>query len=138
MRWLPSGHVASNIKGSHPAPERRMREDRRVILAIILGTSALLAAWAGYWWSSVLLGAKANRASRVASVIFPFLIAGILAWAAGSLLGANGIDIEDIASLNARVIAGIILATAIVQLIPSVLIAMLVGSTSDKRTPAKH
>jgi hypothetical protein len=109
-----------------------------MILAIILGTSALLAAWAAYWWSSVLLGVKTNRASRAASVISPFLIAGVLAWAAGSLLGANGIDIEEIANLKARVITAIFFATAIVLLIPSVLIAMLAGSTSDKRSSAKN
>jgi hypothetical protein len=115
-----------------------MREDRRVILAIILGTSAMLAAWAGYWWSSVLLGAKANRASRTASVISPFPIAAILAWAAGPLLDAIGFDIGSVASLNPKEIAAIFFAVAIVLLIPTVLIAMLAGQLFDKRTPAKN
>jgi hypothetical protein len=115
-----------------------MREDRRVILAMILGVSALLAAWAGYWWSTVLLGAKANRASRTASVISPFLIAGVLAWAASPVLVASGIDIESIASLNGREIAAIFFAVAILQLIPTILLAMLAGKLFDKRTPAKN
>jgi hypothetical protein len=109
-----------------------------MILAIILGTSALLAAWAGYWWSSVLLGSKANRASRRASVISPFLIAGGLAWAAGSLLGANGIDLEGLANSYPRQIAALFFATAILILIPTLLIAMLAGQLFDKRTPAKN
>jgi len=115
-----------------------MREDRRVPLAIILGTSALLAAWAGYWWSSVLLGAKANHASHTASVISPFLIAGVLAWAAGPLLDANGIDIEGLMNWHMRGFAAIFFAVAIVLLIPTVLIAMLAGQLFDKRTPAKN
>ncbi len=109
-----------------------------MILAIILGTSAVLAAWAGYWWSSTLLGAKANRPSRMASVISPFLIAGVLAWAAGPLLGACGIDIEVLPSWNPKAMAAVFFATAIVLLIPTVLIAMLAGKLSDKRTPTKN
>ncbi|MGA3034821.1 MAG: hypothetical protein ABSD70_16165 [Terracidiphilus sp.] len=109
-----------------------------MILAIILGTSALLAAWAGYWWSSVLLGAKANRASRTASVISPFAIAVVLAWAAGSVLGANGIDIEVLPSSNPKAMAAIFFAFAIVLLIPTVLIALLAGQLSNKCSPAKN
>jgi hypothetical protein len=114
-----------------------MREGRGVILAIILGTSALLAAWAGYWWSSVLLGVKANRASRMASVISPFPIAGVLAWAASSVLGTSGIDLEALPSWNPKAMAAIFFATAIAMLIPTVLIAMLAGKRFDKRPSTK-
>jgi hypothetical protein len=107
-------------------------------LAILLGTSALLAAWAGYWWSSVLLGAKANRASRTASVISPFLIAAVLAWTAGPLLDANGIDLQGLMNWHIRGFAAIFFAVAIVLLIPTVLIAMLVGELVNKRTAAKN
>ncbi|MGB0064490.1 MAG: hypothetical protein WBP85_08600 [Terracidiphilus sp.] len=106
-------------------------------LAIILGTSTLLAAWAGYWWSSVLLGAKANRASQIASVICPFLIAGLLGWVAGPLLDANGIDIAGLLSWHWKGFAAIFFAVAIVLLIPTVLIAMLAGRLFEKRTPTK-
>jgi hypothetical protein len=109
-----------------------------MILAIILGTSALLAAWAASWWSSALLGAKANRASQIASVTCPFLIAGLLAWAAGPLLDTNGIDIEGLMNWHMRGFAAIFFAAAIVLLIPTLLIAMLAGQLFDKRTPAKN
>jgi hypothetical protein len=114
-----------------------MRKDCPVILATILGLSALLAAWAAYWWSSVLLGPKANRASRIASVISPFLIVGILGCAAGPLLDANGIDVESLMKWHMRGFAAIFFAAAIVMLIPTVLIAQLVGESSDERNPAK-
>jgi hypothetical protein len=117
--------------------KRRMREDCPVFLATILGTSALLAAWAAYWWSSVLLGPKANRASRIASVVSPFLIAGVLAWATSPLLDAYGIDIESLMRWQMKGFAAIFFAAAIVMLIPTVLIAQLVGESSDKRNPAK-
>ena len=87
-----------------------------MILAIILGTSALLAAWAGYWWSSVLLGAKANRASRTASIISPFLIAGVFAWAADPLVDAYGIDLQSLMNWHIRGFAAIFFAVAIVFL----------------------
>jgi len=108
-----------------------------MILAIILGTSALLAAWAGYWWSSLLLGTKANRASRTASVISPFVIAVVLAWASGLVLGANGIDIGVLPSSNPKAMAAIFFAIAIVLLIPTVLIAMLAGSLFKKHAQLK-
>jgi hypothetical protein len=111
-----------------------MRDDRRMILAIILGTSAVLAAWAGYWWSSILLGAKANRASRTASVISPVVIAVVLVWAAGPLVDTYGIDLEGIANWNAKEVAAFFFGTAVVLLIPTVLIAMT-GRVFDKRTP---
>lgn len=107
-------------------------------LAIILGVSALLAAWAAYWWSSALLGAKSNRASRTASVTCPFLIAGVLAWIASSALGANGIDLEGLASWNGKEIAALFFAVALLLLVPTVLIAMLAGRLFDNRTPAKN
>jgi predicted PurR-regulated permease PerM len=109
-----------------------------MILAIILGTSALLAAWAGYWWSSVLLGAKANRASRTASIISPFLIAGVFAWAADPLVDAYGIDLQSLMNWHIRGFAAIFFAVAIVFLIPTVLIAMIVGELHNKRTAAKN
>jgi uncharacterized membrane protein YjjB (DUF3815 family) len=115
-----------------------MREDRRVLLAIILGVSALLAAWAAYWWSSALLGAKTNRASQIASVICPFPIAAVLWWAAGPLLDANGIDIQGLMNWHMTGFAAIFFAAAIILLIPSVLIAMLAGQLFDKRAPAKN
>ncbi len=115
-----------------------MREDRRVLLAIILGVSALLAAWAAYWWSSALLGAKANRASQIASVICPFPIAGVLWWAAGPLLDANGIDIEGLMNWHMKGFAAIFFVAAIVLLIPTVLIAMLAGKLFDRSTLAKN
>ena len=107
------------------------------MLAIILGVSALLAAWAAYWWSSALLGTKANRASKIASVICPFPIAGLLAWAAGPLLDANGFDFAELTKWHVRGFAVIFFAVAIVLLIPTVLIAMLAGSLHNKRAPAK-
>jgi len=115
-----------------------MRGDRRVTLAIILGVSALLAAWAAYWWSSALLGTKSNRASRTASVVCPFLTAGVLAWAASSALGANGIDLDGLASWNGRESAAIFFAVALLLLIPTVLIAMLAGRLFNNRTSAKN
>ena len=115
-----------------------MQEDRRVILAIILGTSALLAAWTAYWWSSVLLGAKANPASRTASVISPFVIAAVLAWAAAPLVEAYGIDLEGLMNWHIRGFAAIFFAVAVVLLIPTILIAMLAGELLNKRTVAKN
>ena len=109
-----------------------------MILAMILGASALLAAWAGYWWSSVLLGAKANRASRTASVICPFVIAIVLGWAAGPLLGTSGIDIDALPSWNPKAMAAIFFTIAIVLLIPTVLIAMLAGTLFNKRSAARN
>jgi predicted PurR-regulated permease PerM len=109
-----------------------------MILAIILGTSALLAAWAGYWWSSVLLGAKANRASRTASIISPFLIAGVFAWAADPLVDAYGIDLQGLMNWHIRGFAAIFFAVGIAFLIPTVLIAMMVGELHNKRTAAKN
>jgi ammonia channel protein AmtB len=112
-----------------------MLEDRRVILAIILGVSALLAAWAAFWWSSALLGARTNRASRIASIICPFPIAAGLWWAVGPLLDANEIDIEGLMNWHLRGFTVIFFACAIVLLIPTVLIAMLAGQMTNKRTP---
>ncbi len=114
-----------------------MRKDSKVILAIILCTSALLAAWAAYWWSSALLGAKANRASRTASVICPFLLAGVLAWPASSVLGANGIDIEGLATWDAKEDSAIFFAVALLLLIPTVIIALPAGRLFEDRTATK-
>ena len=108
-----------------------------MILAILLLISSTLAAWAAYW-SLGLWGMESNRASRIVCVICPFLIAGIIAYPAISLLGAMGVDIEALDDLEHLQVRAAFFAFAIVLLIPTVLIALLAGKKFNKRTLAKN
>ncbi len=107
-----------------------------MILAIFVVISALLATWVSYW-STNLFRSLSNRASRIACLVSPGLLAITAGIVTGAYLGASGAEIQ-LSDHPARYeIAATILAITTLLIVPTLLLAFVVGRLGRAFTPHK-
>jgi hypothetical protein len=100
------------------------------ILALLTAFACLLAMWAAWWWTSVL-AQPATRASRIANVITPILIALPLIVVAAPILDYLGIDLTNLDWGYPRGPA-LFFAFAVVILVPTLLVSLLTDSAAKR------
>ncbi len=99
-------------------------------LAIITGVACLLAIWAA-WWCTSILARPASRASRIANIVTPLLVAVSLVVTAGPILDYLGIDLTNLDWGYPRGPA-LFFAFAIVILVPTLLISLLADGAAKR------
>ena len=106
-----------------------------MILAALLLLSTILSKWFCYWFLRTF-GQVWNRASQIASLVCPAVLALIFAIGTSSILGPSGVDIKvDFYSTRreSTVIAALILGFAVLITAPSLAIAWTIGSWFSNR-----
>jgi hypothetical protein len=99
-----------------------------MIIAVLLLFSTIAATWAGYW-STGMFRSLSNRASRIACLVSPGLIAVVSGVCISTFFRASGTDV-DVSELTPREVTALILAFAIIIFVATLLLAYVAGRIS--------
>jgi len=102
-----------------------------MILAALLLLATIISTWFCYWFLRAFSSVW-NRASQIASLVCPAVVALIFAAFASTVLGSSGMDIDFPTGWRGREIKALVLGFAIFITAPSLAIAWIAGSWSSK------